>query len=136
MMNDEIVLPGIGKIKVRRGKNIRFLSVRIAPGRGVWVNVPFGVSGRQVEEFVHTQRDWIVQNLAKIKVYEKDTGVGLGMDSEVKTKFHVLKVLACDELRPYYKIEGNPPIYSPWYGILENCSLRGEFFGRDLSYGE
>ena len=105
-MNDEIVLPGIGKIKVRRGKNIRFLSVRMAPGRGVWVNVPFGVSGRQVEEFVHTQRDWIVQNLAKIKVYEKDTGVGLGMDSEVKTKFHVLKVLACDELRPYYKIEG------------------------------
>ncbi len=87
MMNDEIVLPGIGKIKVRRGKNIRFLSVRIAPGRGVWVNVPFGVSGRQVEEFVHTQRDWIEQNLAKIKVYEKDTGVGLGMDSEVKTKF-------------------------------------------------
>ena len=106
MMNDEIVLPGIGKIKVRRGKNIRFLSVRIAPGRGVWVNVPFGVSGRQVEEFVHTQRDWIEQNLAKIKVYEKDTGVGLGMDSEVKTKFHVLKVLACDAQRPYYKIEG------------------------------
>ena len=51
MMNDEIVLPGIGKVKVRRGKNIRFLSVRIAPGRGVWVNVPFGVSGRQVEAF-------------------------------------------------------------------------------------
>ena len=55
---------------------------------------------------MHTQRDWIEQNLAKIKVYEKDTGVGLGMDSEVKTKFHVLKVLACDEQRPYYKIEG------------------------------
>ena len=97
-MNDEIVLPGIGKIKVRRGKNIRFLSVRIAPGRGVWVNVPFGVSGRQVEEFVHTQRDWIEQNLAKIKVYEKDTGVGLGMDSEVKTKFLVKNEEAQGEL--------------------------------------
>lgn len=46
----------------------------------------------------------------EIKVYEKDTGVGLGMDSEVKTKFHVLKVLACDELRPYYKIEGKKSI--------------------------
>ena len=105
-MNDEILLSGIGKIKVRRGKNIRFLSVRMAPGRGVWVNVPYGVSGRQVEEFVHTQREWIEKNLEKIKVYEKDTGVGLGMDSEVKTKFHVLKVLACDEMRPFYKIEG------------------------------
>lgn len=45
-MQDEIILPGIGKVKVRRGMNIRFLSVRIAPGRGVWVNVPYGVSGR------------------------------------------------------------------------------------------
>ena len=98
-MNDEIILPGIGKVKVRRGKNIRFLSVRIAPGRGVWVNVPFGVSGRQVEEFVHTQRDWIEQNLAKIKVYEQDTGVGLGMDSEVKTKFHVQNLVHITRLR-------------------------------------
>lgn len=105
-MNDEILLSGIGKIKVRRGKNIRFLSVRMAPGRGVWVNVPYGVSGRQVEEFVHTQREWIEKNLEKIKVYEKDTGVGLGMDSEVKTKFHVLKVLACDEMRRFTRSRG------------------------------
>ena len=105
-MQDEIILPGIGKVKVRRGMNIRFLSVRIAPGRGVWVNVPYGVSGRQVEEFVVSQQEWIRTNLAKIQTYEKDTGVGLGMDSEVKTKFHVLKVLACDDARPHYKIEG------------------------------
>lgn len=104
-MQDEIILPGIGKVKVRRGMNIRFLSVRIAPGRGVWVNVPYGVSGRQVEEFVVSQQEWIRTNLAKIQTYEKDTGVGLGMDSEVKTKFHVLKVLACDDVRPHYKIE-------------------------------
>ena len=105
-MQDEIILPGIAKVKVRRGMNIRFLSVRMAPGRGVWVNVPYGVSGRKVEEFVFSQQEWIKTNLAKIKTYEKDTGVGLGMDSEVKTKFHVLKVLACDEPRPRYKIEG------------------------------
>lgn len=105
-MENEILLPGIGSVKVRRGEHIRFLSVRMAPGRGVWVNVPYGVSGRQVEEFVLAQREWIEKNLTKIKTYEKDTGVGLGMDSEVHTKFHVLKVLACDEIRPHYKIEG------------------------------
>ena len=66
-------------------------------------------------------------------------GVGLGMDSEVKTKFHVLKVLACDELRPYYKIEGKEihVLYIPrGTAYSENCSLCGEFLGRDLSYGE
>ena len=75
-MKDEILLPGIGNVKIRRGVNIRYLSVRMAPGRGVWVNVPFGVSERRVKEFVHTQQEWIKQNLAKIKTYEKDTGVG------------------------------------------------------------
>ena len=66
-MQDEIILPGIAKVKVRRGMNIRFLSVRMAPGRGVWVNVPYGVSGRKVEEFVFSQQEWIKTNLAKIK---------------------------------------------------------------------
>lgn len=75
MMNDEIVLPGIGKIKVRRGKNIRFLSVRMAPGRGMWVNVPFGVSGRQVEEFVDTQRTGSAE-FAKSKFTKKTRGWG------------------------------------------------------------
>ena len=64
-MKDEILLPGIGNVKIRRGVNIRYLSVRMAPGRGVWVNVPFGVSERRVKEFVHTQQEWIKQLFAQ-----------------------------------------------------------------------
>lgn len=37
-------LAGIGEIKVRRSANIKYLRIRMAPGRGVWVSVPFGVS--------------------------------------------------------------------------------------------
>lgn len=107
MKKEEFELPEVGKIKIRRGRNIKTLSVHVAPGRGVWVNIPQGISDRKAEEFVVSRQTWIEEHVAKMKVYEKQTGVGLGMDSEVKTKFHVLKVLAYEDSTPSYKIEGN-----------------------------
>ena len=70
-------LAGIGEIKVRRSANIKYLRIRMAPGRGVWVSVPFGVSRKQVEKFLEENREWILKNRKDMKVYEEDTGVGL-----------------------------------------------------------
>ena len=75
-------LDGIGEIKVRRSANIKYLSIRMSPGRGVWVNVPYGVSGRQMIRFVEEKKEWIARNLPKVKSYEKETGVGLGIGAE------------------------------------------------------
>lgn len=102
---ESIEISGIGEIKIRRSANIKFLSIRMAPGRGVWVNVPFGVSQRQVEKFVAEKSGWISQNMEKVKVYEQDTGVGLGIGAEVKTKLHTLKIEESDTLKPGYKLE-------------------------------
>ena len=41
-------LAGIGEIKVRRSANIKYLRIRMAPGRGVWVSVPFGETGGEI----------------------------------------------------------------------------------------
>jgi len=104
---DAFELTGIGCVKIRQGRHIKTLSVRLAPGRGIWVNVPCGVSLRQAESFVQAQRDWIREQAVKMKVYEQNTGVGLGIGTEVKTKYHVLRVLSCEESTPHYHIEGN-----------------------------
>ena len=69
---DTIELNGIGEVKIRRSANIKFLSIRMAPARGIWVNVPYGVSQRQVEKFLQEKKDWIRQTSAKMKVYEQD----------------------------------------------------------------
>lgn len=106
-MKGEIEIPGIGSVKVRRGLHIKILSIKMAPGRGVWVNVPYGVSERKVKNFVISQQEWIREHLSKLKVYEKDTGVGLGINTEIKTKFHLLKVHSCDESLPSYRIDGS-----------------------------
>lgn len=98
-------LAGVGEIRVRRSANIKYLSVRISPGRGVWVNVPYGVSGRQMIKFVEEKKEWIVRNLSQIKTYEKDTGVGLGIGAEIQTKLHRLVIAEGNCRQPSYKIE-------------------------------
>ena len=98
-------LAGIGEIKVRRSANIKYLRIRMAPGRGVWVSVPFGVSRKQVEKFLEENREWILKNRKDMKVYEEDTGVGLGIGAEIKTKLHVLRIVETEEPKPSYRLE-------------------------------
>ena len=99
-------LDGIGEIKVRRSANIKYLSIRMSPGRGVWVNVPYGVSGRQMIRFVEEKKEWIARNLPKVKSYEKETGVGLGIGAEIRTRLHWLVIMEGDCRVPSYTIEG------------------------------
>lgn len=100
-----IALSGIGEIKVRRGANIKYLRIRMAPARGIWVSVPFGVSRKQIECFLEDNRAWIRENYKNMQIYEQETGVGLRIGAEIKTKYHVLKIAETDELKPFYRIE-------------------------------
>lgn len=100
-----IELPGIGAIKVRRSANIKYLRIRMAPGRGIWVSVPYGVNKKQTEKFLEENRDWILQTRKNMEVYEQDTGVGLKIGAEIKTKLHTLKIIQTDEDKPAYHIE-------------------------------
>lgn len=79
----------------------------MAPGRGVWINVPLGIGGHQAEKFLREKREWILQNVSKIKVYEEDTGVGLGIGAEVKTKLHTLKIIEAEGNKAGYKLEND-----------------------------
>ncbi len=85
-------LAGIGEIKVRRSANIKYLRIRMAPGRGVWVSVPFGVSRKQVEKFLEENREWILKNRKDMKVYEEDTGVGLGIGAKPSYRLEQEKI--------------------------------------------
>lgn len=97
---------GVGKVKVRRGAHIRFLTVRVAAGKGVWVTVPRGVSKRQLRDFLVEKRDWILQTGEQMKQYERETGLGVKIGAEIKTKLHVLKVAESEGEKPAYRIEG------------------------------
>lgn len=107
-----IELAGIGGIKVRRGANIRYLRIRMAPGRGIWVSVPYGVSRKQTEKFLEENREWIIRNRENMEVYEKDTGIGLKPGVEIKTKLHTLKIESTPDSKPAYRLEGERIVLS------------------------
>lgn len=102
-----IKISGIGEIKVRRSANIKYLRLRMAPGRGLWVSVPYGVSELQVRKFIIENKEWIEQSRKNMTVYEKDTGMDLCPGSEVKTKLHVLKIMQTEQPQSFYRLEGN-----------------------------
>lgn len=97
---------GVGRVKVRKGAHIRFLTIRIAAGKGVWVNVPHGVSKRQLRDFLSEKKEWILQTREQIKQYERETGLGVKIGAEINTKLHVLKVAASEGGKLTYRIEG------------------------------
>ena len=102
---ESIVISGVGEIKVRRGANIKYLRIHIAPSRGMWVTVPYGVSRKQVEQFLESNREWILENQKQVKQYEQNTGVWLKVGTEVQTKFHLLKIVETEERKPSYRME-------------------------------
>lgn len=79
----------------------------MAPGRGLWVSVPYGVRESQVYKFISDNKEWIEKSRKSMAVYEKDTGVGLRPGAEVRTKLHVLKIEQTEQARPSYRLEGN-----------------------------
>lgn len=111
---ESLEVNGVGPVKIRRGRHLRILSVRVAPGRGVWVNVPYGVSLRQTEKFLSERREWILEQCTRMRVYEQNTGVGLALGAVINTKLHVLSILQGESSRPFYKIEGkNVSLFVP-----------------------
>lgn len=100
-----IELDGIGDVRVLRSANIKYLSVRMAPGKGIWVNVPCGVSRRQTEKFLMDNLEWIIRKKESMEVYEKSSGPELKIGSEVKTKFHLFRIESTDAPNPSYRKE-------------------------------
>lgn len=112
-----IDLPGVGEIKVRKSANIKYLRIRMAPGRGIWVSVPEGVGKKEVVRFLTDNKEWILRTRRDMQVYEQDSSVGLGIGTEVKTKSHVLKIVESDDEKPGYRLAGKDIILSVPRGL-------------------
>ncbi|MGL5683852.1 MAG: M48 family metallopeptidase [Marinifilaceae bacterium] len=94
-------------IEIRRSANIKYLSIRMAPGRGIWVNVPYGVSEDIVKRFISEKREWIEANKAKIKAYEQRTSTNFDPGAEIVTKMHRIRVETVAEKQPRYTMKGS-----------------------------
>jgi len=95
-----IEIDGIGPVLFERSKRAKHLNISVKPLRGVRVAVPYRLSFKKAEEFVHAKADWINKHLDRMKQYELEHEVNaqnaLGIDkAEAKRKLsRRLKYLA------------------------------------------
>ena len=105
-MRTEIVLPDLGPVEIRRRRGMRHLSLRVAPGRGVWLNLPYGVSFQRAEAFLHDQRSWLTDAIQHARERERQAAAPLSIGSEHPTRHHLLRILPTDALRPRRRVNG------------------------------
>lgn len=79
------------KIEVRLGRKYRNLSLRMAPGKGVWVNVPLGYSASQVTDFIKKHIEWIDNNLEKFEAQKLEKQYSIG--DKIKTRLHSVELV-------------------------------------------
>ncbi|MFA8436652.1 MAG: M48 family metallopeptidase [Marinifilaceae bacterium] len=88
-----IVFPEIGQVRLVKNSRFRRLSIRMAPAKGIWVNIPPGFTFADGETLLDEHRDWILKNRSKIQQKEAQRTI-FSPENEFRTKYHSLQICA------------------------------------------
>lgn len=86
-----IKLENIGVISLRSDKRFRRLSIRMAPNKGIWINLPPGVSHQEAIDFAILNQEWIKKNKYKKELKESEKTI-FNKETVFQTKYHQLKI--------------------------------------------
>ena len=87
----KIQIEGLGEITLKRDSRFKRLSLRMAPNRGIWINVPTYVDWKVAIDFANKHKDWIAKQSLKIQAKESQD-IFFDDDTVFKTKYHELKM--------------------------------------------
>jgi len=93
-----IELDGLGELVLKKDSRFKRLSLRMAPNKGIWLNVPYHLDWQTAIDFAQSHKDWIIKNRSKIQVKEKQN-LFFDSDTVFKTKYHELKMNPTQENR-------------------------------------
>ena len=125
MLEEKIIhLGDIGEILFKKNKRFKRLSIRIAPIKGVWVNVPYGTTYKDAINFTKYNKEWIINNKAKLKSKEqKQTVFTPGLT--FKTRFHQLKLITSNVNNYSAKLSnGSLEVKYPVNTLIQNTELQ------------
>ena len=88
-----LILEDVGEVILKRNSRFKRLSVRMAPVKGVWINVPYGISYQEAISFAKANKAWIIENLSKTKSKERKQTLFTD-NTQFKTHYHSLKIKA------------------------------------------
>ncbi|MGZ2369400.1 M48 family metallopeptidase [Ancylomarina sp. YFZ004] len=87
----KIQIEGLGEIVLKKDSRFKRLSLRMAPNKGIWLNVPPQFNWKTAIDFANTHKDWIEKNRSRILAKEKQNFF-FDSDTVFKTKYHELKM--------------------------------------------
>ena len=87
----KIQIAGLGELSLKKDTRFKRLSIRMAPNKGIWLNVPSHIDWQVAIDFALKHKDWIAKQSLRIKEKERQN---LVFDSNTifKTKYHELKM--------------------------------------------
>lgn len=88
-----VILEDVGEVILKKNSRFKRLSVRMAPVKGVWINVPYGISYQEAISFAKANKAWIIENLQKTKSKEKKQTLFTDKTT-FRTHYHSLKIKA------------------------------------------
>ncbi|MDE5416647.1 M48 family metallopeptidase [Labilibaculum sp. DW002] len=94
-----LILEDVGKILLKKNRRFKRLSVRLAPIKGVWINVPYSISYQEAISFAKENKAWIIDNLKKTERKEKKQTIFTD-STDFKTHYHILQLKA-DKVTKY-----------------------------------
>jgi len=105
-MNKKIIeTKDIGIVHFVKYKTAKSLKIILKPGCPVKITIPEHVSFNSAKEFLNSKKYWIKENLVKIKQKEEEKKFYLTETTELKTKYHVLKIVKHPENSYKYRLK-------------------------------
>ena len=87
----KIKIKNLGEFLLKRDARIRRLSIRTAPDKGIWVNVPHSLSDVDAIEFIKQNAEWIQKARQKVKKRELERTL-FTSNTHFQTKYHRLQI--------------------------------------------
>ena len=91
MVEKKIQIEGLDEITLKRDSRFKRLSLRIAPNKGIWINVPAYVDWKVAINFAQLHKEWIAKQSLKIQTKESQN-IFFDVNTVFKTKYHELKM--------------------------------------------
>ena len=87
----KIQIEGLGELSLIKDTRFKRLSLRMAPNKGIWLNVPPQFDWQMAIDFALKHKEWIAKQSLKIQAKENQN-LFFDSDTVFKTKYHELKM--------------------------------------------
>lgn len=114
LIEKELIIDGIGKIRMVKKQGVKRISISIRPESGARVTLPLQMEFSRAEKFVIEKKEWLRKNLAKA-ANAADKMTIFDYSSGFTTRDHRLEIRPWDECTISGKISGGViSVYHPF----------------------